>query len=395
MIQINKLALRDDHFVNNALLLREMCALPGTINWPLIYDPENYALKVLSLMQESIDDLKSNLVSEYVASEGSAPVVDVPPSDLMFKTSHFGPSEDLLNINESLVAELETIPATSNARTTAKDDSIASGDYDDDRLVESSSQQNIERVESLPPYSMQSSRMSGRLDSKSGSPKSDAGRSSIWEASTFYSRSQTTATLYQTKSGKPFLPSINKEFESPINVPMIESDLNVLPKDNLCVLDSSDPELDYKLINAAVHGVAVFLKNAERFAFDSRLVDILIERDFMYDAASAREYLKFDDVEFTINPAFKLILHTNTPACMKSAGRNNHLFQRFIVPSSAAHFVVDFTPSSAFIANDFLFTVMEYEKYGFNNQLHLADKILFEAQYNIFARQVFFGVFFF
>lgn len=48
IIQLNKLAYKDEHFINNSLLLREYCALPNVINWPVVFDPENQAIKVRS-----------------------------------------------------------------------------------------------------------------------------------------------------------------------------------------------------------------------------------------------------------------------------------------------------------------------------------------------------------
>lgn len=216
-------------------------------------------------------------------------------------------------------------------------------------------------------------------------------RSSIWEASTFYSRAQTAQTLYQTKSGKPFLPSTAGKYESEFTLPLIESDLNVLPKDNLCILDSSDPDLDYKLTNAAVHGLAVLLKNSERYPF-SKLVQILIERDFLYDVTTNKEYLKIEDAELIINPMFRIVLHVNSPMSFCSSSRrphpNNHLFHRLTTRSNASHFVIDLTPSREFIANDLLTFIMEHEKYGYTSQISLADKILFDAEFNIFNRQV-------
>ncbi len=68
IIQLNKLGLKDEHFLTNALILREHCSLPSTIAWPLIYDPENVTIKVLTLLQESIDTLKNNLNIEFIAS---------------------------------------------------------------------------------------------------------------------------------------------------------------------------------------------------------------------------------------------------------------------------------------------------------------------------------------
>lgn len=172
---------------------------------------------------------------------------------------------------------------------------------------------------------------------------------------------------------------------------MIESDLNVLPKDNLCILDASDPDLDYKLANAAVHGLAVLLKNSERYA-PSKLVSIIIERDFLFDSVSGKEYIKFDEAELVVSPIFRLVLHANAPLCFFSvssarAHPNNNLFGRLTTRSNAAHFVLDFAPSHHFVARDLLASIMEFEKYGYANQLSLADKILFEAEFNIFNRQ--------
>lgn len=257
---------------------------------------------------------------------------------------------------------------------------------DQSMAITLSSQTNIEQVESLPPYSLTSSRMS-RVSRKSFNTQTSE-RSSIWEASTFYSRSQTVATVYHTKSGRPFLPSLLSDCENELNLPQIETDLNVMPKDNLCVLDSGDPELDYKLVNAAVHGVAVFLRNSERYEFENRLVEILIERDYYINSSSNKEFIKFGEEEIYVSPGFKLILHVSAPILMNSGERNCNLFQRLTSQFNAAHFVLDLTPSSRYIANDFLGTIMDYEKPGYMNQINLADKILIESEFNVFNRQV-------
>lgn len=46
IVQLNKLAAKDNHFINNALLLREYCVLPAVMNWPVVFDPENNIIKV-------------------------------------------------------------------------------------------------------------------------------------------------------------------------------------------------------------------------------------------------------------------------------------------------------------------------------------------------------------
>jgi hypothetical protein len=103
------------------------------------------------------------------------------------------------------------------------------------------------------------------------------------------------------------------ECQAHIAIPPIETDLNVMPRDNLCVLDAADPDLTYKLVNAAVHGLAVLLKNTERFAPPNRLVEILLERDFLHDRHSNRDFIKLDERDIFISPLFRLILHANTP----------------------------------------------------------------------------------
>lgn len=240
-------------------------------------------------------------------------------------------------------------------------------------------------AESLPPYSARSSHMS--YASKKSSKISERS-GSIWEASTFYSRAQTAATVYHTKSGKPFLPSLVADYENELSLPLIESDLNVPPKDNLCILDSSDTHLEYKLMNAAVHGVCVYLKNSQRYPFSSRLAEILIERDFLVDSSSNKEYLKFGEEEIIINPAFKLILQVSGPIGLNYGNKNNFLFNRLTSQANPANFIVDFSFSKNYISKDMIKTIMDLEKPGYLNQTVLADKILFESEFNLFNRQV-------
>jgi hypothetical protein len=240
-------------------------------------------------------------------------------------------------------------------------------------------------AESLPPFSARSSHMS--YASKKSSKISERS-GSIWEASTFYSRAQTAATVYHTKSGKPFLPSLVADYENELSLPLIESDLNVPPKDNLCILDSSDTHLEYKLMNAAVHGVCVYLKNSQRYPFSSRLADIIIERDFLVDSSSNKEYLKFGEEEIIINPAFKLILQVSGPIGINYGNKNNFLFNRLTSQANPANFIVDFSFSKNYISKDMIKTIMDFEKPGYLNQTVLADKILFESEFNLFNRQV-------
>ncbi len=390
LVQLNKIGLKDKYFIENALLLREYCSLPSTSCWPLVYDPDNIAIHVITLMQDSIDQLKGNLLHESINSTSilnlSAPL---NAHDTMSIVNESDLSESVkaergLSIPSAMtsVCDLQSISAVSilnqnnnNANYRNRKSTIQTN------MTLSTSE--IERVESLPPFSASSSVLSRsthnitRASTRSGS---------IWEASSFYSRSQTTATMYRSRSSKTIFNMV--EHETPINFPPIETDLNILPKDNLCILDSSDDELDYKLINAASHGLAVFLKNTERMPFQNRLVEILIERDFSYDSNSNREFIQISGDEITINPGFKLILQANTPLSLNYGQKNNHLFQRLVSQFNAAHFVIDFSPSFEYICTDFLITVMNYERPGYSSQIMLADKIIFEAEFNMFNRQV-------
>ena len=184
------------------------------------------------------------------------------------------------------------------------------------------------------------------------------------------------------------MPSLVADYENELSLPLIESDLNVPPKDNLCILDSSDTHLEYKLMNAAVHGVCVYLKNSQRYPFSSRLADILIERDFLVDSSSNKEYLKFGEEEIIINPAFKLILQISGPIGINYGNKNNSLFNRLTSQANPANFIVDFSFSKNFISKDMIKTIMDFEKPGYLNQTVLADKILFESEFNLFNRQV-------
>lgn len=69
MLKLNKISHKDDHYINNALILRELCSLPSNMNWPLVFDPEDNLSKCLLILQESIDTLKTNLSNEILLAE--------------------------------------------------------------------------------------------------------------------------------------------------------------------------------------------------------------------------------------------------------------------------------------------------------------------------------------
>ena len=178
-------------------------------------------------------------------------------------------------------------------------------------------------------------------------------------------------------------------------IPLIETDLTQIgPKHNLCLLDSNDTDIDYKLVNAAVHGLTVFLKNAERFEQPNRLIEVLFEREFMFDSNLNREYLKFGTQKIVINPKFKLILQINTPVHFNHVSSNNHLFHRFTTQLNASHACLNFSFSSNFISNDFLNSIMEMEKSGYANQKYLLEKIILDYEFNTYLRQVYINILF-
>ena len=324
MLQLNKLSFRDEHFIESCLILRELCSLPTQMNWPLVYDPENQLTKVMSVLQESIDSLKTSLNTE----------VNV------FNMGEMTESAEVMSEGgSSVISSSEMVRYTNVSRKSITTD-----------ISE---------------------------------------HSSVWEASTFYSRKHSSTLVYQKKAASALLePSLAAHIQTNLVMPVIESDLNVLPKDNLCVLDAADEELNYKLINAAVHGLCVLLRNAERFAAPNRLVEILYERDFLYEKATNRDFIKVSEEEIYISPLFKLVLHVNTPISLNFKNKANSLFQRFNSQANAAHACVDFALSSALVRNELLNVFMEYEKPGYTNQQLLFDRILLQSEASIFYRQV-------
>ena len=68
--------------------------------------------------------------------------------------------------------------------------------------------------------------------------------------------------------------------------------------------------------------------------------------------------------------------------------KNNFLFNRLTSQANPANFIVDFSFSKNFISKDMIKTIMDFEKPGYLNQTVLADKILFESEFNLFNRQV-------
>lgn len=339
-MQLYLMANNDSYFVNNAILIHELCS-HQTVTWPIIYDPENYSIKFLTLLQHSIHVSKEPFVKSML---------------------------DYWSHEESKRRESQMLGTISE---------------DGESTIGTS----VSRRQSVVTFSDSASRSVSRTSRKSYATQMSE-RSSIWETSTFLSRAFTNASVYYTKSGKTFLAKYEDDIEPA--APMIEADITSFPKDNLMIIEANDLDLDYKLVNAAVHGVAVYLRNAETRQY-SRLIEKFINHDFTIDAIG-RETIKIGDDDIKIHPAFKLILHVSTPMHAFNS-KYNYLAQRLINHSNSAVSVIDFTPSFNYIASDLLNTILDFEKSGYMNQCLLAEKMLSEAQYNVYNREVYFKLF--
>jgi len=350
--QLYKLSLQDEYYVQNVLILKELSSLPSQMSWPLVYDAENCALKIITLLHETIENLKSTLNTEFTFS---SPMTGMSRIDLF----------DNNNNQEN------------NANN--MDDTISNLDEREDSFITSKSNRSSAATLNY--------KMSGASRKSLNTQMSE--HSSIWEASNFCSRAHSANTVYHPKSGKNFLPSLLAEYETNLMIPLIETDLTQIgPKHNMCLIDSSDTDIDYKLVNAAVHGLTVFLKNSERFEQPNRLIEVLFERDFLYDSNLNREYLKFGSQKIVISPKFKLILQINTPIHFNHVSTNNHMFHRLTTQLNASHACLNFSFSSNFISNDLLNSIMEMEKAGYANQKYLLDKIILDYDFNTYLRQV-------
>ena len=353
--QLHKLSLQDEYYVQNVLILKELSSLPSQMSWPLVYDPENCSLKIITLLHESIESLKSTLNTEFTFS---SPMTGMSRIDLF----------DSNNNNNN------------NNNNNTMDDTISNLDEREDSFTTSKSNRSSANANAYD-------KMSGVSRKSLNTQMSE--HSSIWEASNFCSRAHSANTVYHPKSGKNFLPSLLAEYETDLMIPLIEIDLTQIgPKHNLCLIDSSDTDIDYKLVNAAVHGLTVFLKNSERFEQPNRLIEVLFERDFLYDSNSNREYLKFGSQKIVISPKFKLILQVNTPIHFNHVSSNNHMFHRLTTQLNASHACLNFSFSSNFISNDLLDSIMEMEKAGYANQKYLLEKIILDYDFNTHTRKV-------
>jgi dynein heavy chain len=332
-LQIENLANNDKQLINNAIILSELCTNVSSV-WPVLYDPENYSLKILTMLQNDINVVKEAYVKEILT---------------------------LWSIDESKRQELSR---------------LVSEDANETQHVISrrTSTTSIQPNESA-------SRSASRTSRKSIVTRTSE-RSSMWETSTFLSRALTNTSNYFTRSGKVFLPKYEEDIEPPY--PHIETELQSMPKDNLWIVDSLDESLDYKIVNGLAHGITIYLRNSEQRQY-SRIVEKVINRDFIVDALG-HESIKIADEQVRIHPGFKLILHVNTPPHVQTA-KNNYLYQRLFHHNSSSSSSIDFTPSFNFITTDLLNTILDFEKPGYLNQCFLAEKMYNESQNDIKNRE--------
>ena len=332
-VRIENLANNDKQLINNAIILGELCTNP-TISWPVFYDPENYSLKLLVMLQNDFNVIKEAYVKEMLL---------IWASDELKRREH-----------SHLVSEEANESQMASRRAS---------------LI------------SVQPHES-ASRTASRTSRKSNVTRTSE-RSSIWETSTFLSRAFTNTSNYFTRSGKVFLPKYEEDIEPPF--PHIENELREMPKDNLWIVDALDSNLDYKIINALVHGITVYLRNSERRQY-SRIVEKIINRDFMVDSYG-HESIKVGEEQVKVHPGFKLLLHVNTPPHVQTP-KNNYLYQRLFHHNTSSSNSIDFTPSFNFITTDFLNTILDFEKPGYLNQCFLAEKMYNESQNDIKNREV-------
>ena len=333
--QVEMQANNDKYFIHNAVILNELCANP-TFNWPVVYDPENYSLKLLTKLQSGINIIKEQHVKE---------ILQIWSHD---ESKRREPSH--------LVSEDANDPQSMSRR------------------------QSVSTVSVQPNES--ASRAASRISRKSLATRTSDRSSSIWETSTFLSRAYTNASVYYTKSGKAFLPKYEEDIEP---IPHIETDLRIRPKDNLWIVDSLDTELDYKIANAAVHGIAIYLRNSERRLY-TRLTEKIINQDFIMDSLG-RDTIKIGEEQLKIHPAFKLILHVNTPNHVQNFN-NNYLYQRLFNHNLSSSNTINFLPSYNFMTTDLLNTILDFEKPGYLNQCRIAEKMYNESEQDIINREV-------
>ena len=452
---------RDEHSLDNALLVHELCSLPIAYNWPLIFDPESDELvKLIGLLQESID-ATARLNSLY--------------DDSIFATSAnaFDSADSTTIIIDQFTSEQSRRTAATTITTTTSFGGGGGGggggvggvDDSPSHLIVMADPSRLESARSVSSVAAAGIGVGGGgvglpadavYNYKQYKQRSMSIQSSIWETSTSMSMSLATssrpqtsnrhvalACRYHSKSGRTLLDSLVVAGEDEaadssttlLRLPatLLESVVNPAAqrnqtsnsgdtstadpvsrnntttnnnnnksssssrehrhqhyKHNLCVLDWSDEHLDARLLAAATNGYTVLILNCERCTRVSRLVEVLVERDFLVDLNTNKEFIRVHEAdEIVIHPRFKCILHVAAPSgtLVSGGAAPALLFKRLRNQANAAHFVVDLAPSGAYMTSDALAGIMEHERPGYGTQKTLAERLMLDAKASLRERQ--------
>ncbi len=437
--RIAYLARHDEHEMENMLLMHELCSLPATSCWPLLFDPEQGLTKLIALLQESIDhttrlnafyedsifalmnfDVDTTaLIDQFAVEPSAADQSHGQRSAMNTASSRLGDSPtSMFRSGRSLGDGGGVILPPSMMRYDASARSMSSGDVS----------------EAFYNYKQQKPQQ-----------RSMSLQSSLWETSTSVSTSQlsrpqtthSSTNHYHTRSGRQMLDSLVMHVENESEVlrlpravlemagigppapaistagaggdsgasgPAASSDNDtrielrrpVHYKHDLCIVDWSDEQLDGKLLAAAVNGHTVLVLNCERSTAGagnmSRFVEMLVARDFLVDTNTNKEYIHHEPEDILIHPRFKIILHVEAPAATIVASNDTKLvppliFKRLSIQYNAAHMVLDLRPSRAYMTSDAIDSIMDLEKSGYGTQKALAERLMLDAKAGLRERQ--------
>jgi hypothetical protein len=327
VLSLSQLSNNDAYFINNSIILREFC-IYSTESWPVCFDPENYSLKVMLLLQNSIQNIRAKLIQEELDK--------LAKQELRRRESEI--SIESSEINKSRRVSQATISSFTRSTSRISRSSI---------------------WETSTFYSRAQTGTSGFARSKGS----------------FFAH-------YANKN------LVDEQIEMPnFILGLIESELTSFPKDYLLILDSLDTNLEYKIANALSHGIIVYLRNAEQIQH-TKFIEKIINFEFQEDSFG-RRIIKDGESEIRVHPGFKLILHIGIPICsFNGKSHYNFLCNRLTYQSNSSSCIIDFSPSYDFISSDLLNLIMDYEKIGYSNQLLIATKMLSEAKFNISNRHV-------
>ncbi|KAJ8313861.1 hypothetical protein KUTeg_008422 [Tegillarca granosa] len=137
----------------------------------------------------------------------------------------------------------------------------------------------------------------------------------------------------------------------------VESSLDP-PEFNLWIIESDDPSLSTRLINAIVHGVTVLVTHLERKPLDPLFRGLLLKQ-FYVDKAGNR-IIKIGSNEFQYHPNFCLYLSTSIPLFLKGDGLHQVPLHRMCIINMAL--------SDEAIMNRLLIETMKVERKEFEGQ---------------------------